>query len=565
MNKAMLSSASLALGAVVAFPTAARATILTFETAPLVATGETMPQDYGDNVTGVSMPAANPLFQNLYLAGAGFSPNSRVAYASARPDVFPTYDQGTPGGEWDFGVCLLWSPGFRTGQAIGVAGGTGGMMPAGFEYYVTFSTAAAAGVNRSVVINSFVLDNKAGYAAGVDHVVEWRIAVGSPGGPVLASGTETLTGDNDAVVQTGMTATMAGSEALVLVIKRIAGTEDDLALDDLDFHETGYQTLAVNSGSLGAVGNGGNQPAASLNQPGPLAAPGDYATEYTGNGGVNGTATVVPWLPAVNTTGAFTAEFWAKPRVSDNDDCPLSNRTNSGDRSGWAFFMRANAWNLRIYNGNGSQVGLAIESNVPGNPSVVGVWNHVVAVYTGTTVKLYVNGIDTKGAVTTNANPNNGATYLPLLQPNKFTIGALNDNSSPLAAVIDEVAWYPSALTEAKIAAHYAAAASPVPGAYSSLVLADGAGLYYQQNTQAESRMPRIERIARAANGSSVSLTLRAQPGGSFAVYYATDLTSGGWTLLDPAFTATGLQTEFVETTTSGLPRCFYKMVAGPP
>lgn len=545
------------------FANAANATILTFETSPLVATGATMPQDYGDQVTAVSMTAADPSYQNRYLQGSGFTPNSQVAYASERPGVFPTYHQGTPGGEWDLGVCALWSPGFRTGQAIGVPGGTGEMMPVGFEYFVTFAAAPAAGVNRSVIINSFVLDNKAGYAAGVAHVVEWRVAVGSPGGPVLASGTETLTGDNDAVVQTGMTAAMAGSEALVLVIKRMAGTEDDLALDDIDFHETGYQTLAVNSGSMGAVGNGVNHPAASLNQPGPLAAPGDFATEYTGNGGFNGMATVVPWLPAVNTTGAFTAEFWANPRVADNDDCPLSNRTNSGDRSGWAFFMRPNAWNLRIYNGNGSQVGLAIESNVPGNPSVVGVWSHVVAVFTGSTVRLYVNGIDTNGTVTANPNPNNGALYLPLVQPNKLTIGALNDNSSPMAAVIDEVAWYPSALTEAQVAAHYAAASSTVPGAYSSLVLADGAALYYRQNTGIESRIPRLERIARAADGSAVTLTLRAQPGAIFAVYSSPDLTPNGWSLLAPNFIATGLQTDFVDTTTGTLPRCFYKMVAG--
>lgn len=556
----MLSAIAIPLITVAAFPSTAGATVLTFETAPLVASGESMPQDYGDHVTAISMTAANPSYENVYQQGSGFTPNSQVSYSSARAGSVPTYDQGTPGGEWDSGVCALWSPEFRIGEAIGVPGGTGEIMPVGFEYYLTLSSTAAAGVNRSVAIWSFVLDNKADYAVNVDHVIEWRIAVGSPAGPVLASGTETLTGNQDALVEVGMTAAMAGSESLVLVIKRLAGTEDDLALDELDFDETGYQTLAVNSGNLGTLGDGTNHAAASLNQAGPLAAPGSNATEYTGNGGFNGQATVVPWLEEVNTSGAFTAEFWAKPSVADGDDCPLSNRTNSGDRSGWAFFMRPNAWNLRIYNGNGSQVGFAIESNVPGNPSVVGVWNHVVAVYTGTTVKLYVNGIDTNGTVTTNVNPATSASYLPLFAPNKLTIGALNDNSSPVAAVIGEVAWYPSALTGAQIAAHYAAAASTVPGDYSSLVLSDGAALYYRQNTGAESRIPRIERISRASDGSSVSLTLRAQPGGSFATFYSTELTPGNWTSLGSVINSTDLRTELEDTTTAHLPKCFYRV-----
>lgn len=59
------------------------------------------------------------------------------------------------------------------------------------------------------------------------------------------------------------------------------------------------------------------------------------------------------------------------------------------------------------------------------------------------------------------------------------------DGASPATAQIDEIAFYPSALTAAKLLAHSNTATSPVPGAYSTLVKTDGASLYLQQNPRA--------------------------------------------------------------------------------
>jgi hypothetical protein len=47
---------------------------------------------------------------------------------------------------------------------------------------------------------------------------------------------------------------------------------------------------------------------------------------------------------------------------------------------------------------------------------------------------------------------------------------------------VDEVAFYPTALSAAQILNHYNTASSTTPGAYSSMVLADGAIEYLQQN-----------------------------------------------------------------------------------
>jgi hypothetical protein len=63
-----------------------------------------------------------------------------------------------------------------------------------------------------------------------------------------------------------------------------------------------------------------------------------------------------------------------------------------------------------------------------------------------------------------------------------FCAGALFNGSSPYNGMVDEVAFYPTALSATQIAKHFTAAASPMVGAYSSLVLADGALEYLQQN-----------------------------------------------------------------------------------
>jgi hypothetical protein len=66
-----------------------------------------------------------------------------------------------------------------------------------------------------------------------------------------------------------------------------------------------------------------------------------------------------------------------------------------------------------------------------------------------------------------------------------FSVGAYDVGGTASTGFIDEVAFYGSALSPAKIQAHYNTAASLVSGAYRSLVLADGAVLYLDQNPPA--------------------------------------------------------------------------------
>ena len=226
-----------------------------------------------------------------------------------------------------------------------------------------------------------------------------------------------------------------------------------------------------NIGSLGGAGNGTHTTNVLVYQPGVITNGPDYASHYNGTGA----HTTIPYNAALNPASGspFTIEFWAKPEASDNDDCPLFNRVTAGNRSGWAFFQRdaATGWNWRLYNGSGSTVGW----NLTGGTATLDAWSHVVGVWDGTTAKLYVNGVDT-AAANTGAGGYNASTEAI------FSVGTYDTGSSASTGFIDEIAFYGSALSATQIQAHYNAAASLVPGAYSALVRGDGARLHLDQN-----------------------------------------------------------------------------------
>jgi hypothetical protein len=233
-------------------------------------------------------------------------------------------------------------------------------------------------------------------------------------------------------------------------------------------------TTSHNSGSLGAVADGVNTDNVLLNQPGALAAPGDLSNGYTA-----GERTTIPFLAALNpsATSPFTIEFWANPSGSDNDDAVVSNRFATGNRSGWTFFQRnaTTGWNFRMYNGSGGNVGW----DLTGGTANAGSWSHIVAIWDGTGAQLYVNG---SLADSTNDSTTAPFTYNPNTAVNSPTlnIGANFDGGSPYNGQVDEVAWYPSALSPAQIANHFTLAGSALPDAYRNAVLADGAALYLQ-------------------------------------------------------------------------------------
>ncbi|QJE97946.1 LamG domain-containing protein [Luteolibacter luteus] len=228
-------------------------------------------------------------------------------------------------------------------------------------------------------------------------------------------------------------------------------------------------TTSYNTGSLGKLADGASTAGVVVDQPGAIAAYEDFSSNYAG-----GDRTEIPFLSELNPASGspFTIEFWAKPTSSDDADAPVGNRLGGNvNRSGWVFFQRASGWNFRMYNGNGTQNGW----DITGGPAPLNTWTHVVAVWSGTAATLFVNGVDV-------TSPNAGPGGYNANTTEAFRVGALIGGDNGYNGGLDDVAFYPTALTPAQITAHYTTASSSVSGAYSSLVLADGAVLYLQQN-----------------------------------------------------------------------------------
>lgn len=225
--------------------------------------------------------------------------------------------------------------------------------------------------------------------------------------------------------------------------------------------------VSVNTGSLGAAANGTDASLVTYG-PGAVTAGTDLAADYDG---VAGTKTTVPFQSGLNPASAspFSVEFWAKPTASDGDDSPVSNRVSAGNRSGWAFFQRdaATGWNFRMYNGAGSAVGV----DLTGGVAPLNAYSHVVAVWDGSAAKLYVNGALADDVIDPSGNGVYNASTSAI-----FTVAA-TDSGSPYKGSVDEVAFYGSELSQAQILNHFNSISSPTPGAYYSLIQADGARL----------------------------------------------------------------------------------------
>ena len=209
---------------------------------------------------------------------------------------------------------------------------------------------------------------------------------------------------------------------------------------------------STNSGSLGTVFSGEYQSmAGSRGVPGAIVADTDTAVSIAG---ATGQQVVIPFSPSYNPSGPFSVEFWAKPdNVNGGRHAAAismvngQNKANGDDRSGWCVLHSGSDWQVILGFDHSDGTTFYGTTLTAGGTAIEGVWQHVVAVYDGTDISLYVNGTQVASQPTDKPMlPNTGA---PLI------LGDRGYTGWDYTGQLDEFALYTSALSASEVKAHY--------------------------------------------------------------------------------------------------------------
>jgi hypothetical protein len=155
-------------------------------------------------------------------------------------------------------------------------------------------------------------------------------------------------------------------------------------------------------------------------------------------------------------TGAFSVEMWYRANTTARGDL-FTYKGTGGD---FGIHSSSTSVNTTSVYHNNYRI-----QNAPVNPAGGG-WNHLVCTRSGTTISMYVNG----------SLAQTGTDAETMNISNDLLIGS-NHNGTPDSLVllfsgnIDEVAFYPSALSAAQVANHFALSSVPEPGAAGMMLL----------------------------------------------------------------------------------------------
>jgi len=212
----------------------------------------------------------------------------------------------------------------------------------------------------------------------------------------------------------------------------------------------GYWRLEETTGATAADSSGNARDGTytgspTLGVPGALAISTNKATTF------NGTTQYVAISDAaafsIPTTNLFSVEAWFRTTATGAVRNIVSKVTAANFE--WSMFINgAPAINFLVYNAAGGG-----SNSLQGPASVVAnTWYHVVATVNASTnaMILYINGVQ----VDTNTN-----TQILANGTSPVNIGRRPDGTSLFNGSVDEVAIYPTVLSAARVAAHYAAAA----------------------------------------------------------------------------------------------------------
>jgi len=153
----------------------------------------------------------------------------------------------------------------------------------------------------------------------------------------------------------------------------------------------------------------------------------------------------------LNFVADFSVEAWAKPTVVNGTSGAVVHKGGPSGYSVWQYRLAltsAKQWRGTVFVGNS-----AITVTAPGSATTA--WTHLVMTKAGTTLRLYVNGVQVASA-TVGGTLNTSTGILAIGRTGASSADYFN-------GVVDEVAVYPAALSATRVAAHFSAASGPPP------------------------------------------------------------------------------------------------------
>ncbi len=223
----------------------------------------------------------------------------------------------------------------------------------------------------------------------------------------------------------------------------------------------GYWRLGEKSGTTvfdaSGAGNTGNYVnSVALNEPGSSPSEVDPAANFS-----SGIASI-PNSASLNPTSAITVEAWIKPLAVTNIDKWAVAKVNSSlsifDYAIYLSTASGSARTVRFYLSTSGATNASLNASLAFGD---GQWTYVVGTWDGATMRLYINGSQVASTALT------GTLHT---DPTALVVGGLS-SASPFPGLLDETAVYPTALSAARVQAHYSAASgacSDIAGATSS-------------------------------------------------------------------------------------------------
>jgi subtilisin len=287
----------------------------------------------------------------------------------------------------------------------------------------------------------------------------------------------------------------------------------------------GYWRLGEPAGadaaSDAAGTNTGTYSGVTLEAPG--AVPGDSAASFGGSGVVS-----IPAASALDLSNALSVEAWVKPAVAGVAGGIFEKTIGGAANTQYLLFLEGGAIKFRGALAGGGH------ATAGGPVLAVGSWSHVVGTHDGTTLRIYVNGALVASAGSGALAAGSGAALIGRL-------GAQSGSPSlyPFSGVIDEVAIYASALSAARVLAHFTNAQTNVTTARVSIdvrvdaggTLVNSAQLSANEPDPSESNNSVSQSVTSSAASSDLALTAAPLPASvdvGATLHYRLSATNGG-------------------------------------